>query len=162
MANVNAGVPVRFENNGVILIGANTLLNIKEGTLEWSVPGYEPITHMDRGVLVSVLAGNERPVKGKLDVKYTSLVDTDGVLTALMGTLATNKIKNRLSTGLLFTFGMTVKLYDTPDGITYDQLVFANCFLPDGLSYKAGSGTDHDTLSISFTDLELSPTITKV
>lgn len=160
MANVNAGVPIRFENGGIILIGALTLLNIKEGSMKWDLMGYDAIPHLDRGVLIDVLPGNERPCTLSVAVKYTSLTDADGILPAVMGPLVSGKIKNRTAAGKIFTFPVTVKVFNTPDGATYDQLVFNKCYLPNGLGCQAAAGQEHDTLTLDCTDFELSPDIT--
>lgn len=163
MATLNAGTPVRFENGGVILIGADDILNIQEGTLKWGVKGYEPIPVTDRGVLTDVVAGNERPCEIELEVKYNSIIDTDGLLTKLMGTLASNKVANRTSGGLIFTFELTVRIFAfAGQALPYDQLVFTKCYLPDGLSYSASSGADVDKLSLKLMSHSLSPTIARV
>ncbi len=163
MPSINAGVPVRFEAGGVILIGADDILNVKEGTLKWGVKGYEPLPQTDRGVLTDVVAGNERPCEIEIDVKYTSLVDADGLLPKLMGALATNKIVNRTAGGLIFTFDMTVRLFASAgQPLPYDNIVFTKCYLPDGLSFSAASGTEVDTLSLKLMSHAMSPTITRV
>lgn len=160
MANLNAGTAIRFENGGSILIGSDTLLNIVAGSLEFTISGYEPVLYRDRGVIADPIVGDERPVTGKLSLRYTSPTDTDGVLASIMGALVSTKVKNVTATGKLFTFAMTVKI---PDGLgvaTGDQYVFAKCYT-DGLTVKSSSGADTDTIEFSFTDAENSPALTR-
>jgi len=160
MANLNAGTAVRFNNGGTILIGADTLLNVMEGSLEYQINGYEAGTYRDRGVLQDPIACDEQAVTGKLSLRYTSLLDADSVLASIMGALVGTKVKNVTATGKLFTFAMTVK---TPDGLgvaTGDQAIFAKCYV-DNLSIKTQAGTETDMIEFSFTDNELSPALTR-
>lgn len=169
MPSINAGNPVRFENGGVILIGTDDILAVREGTLTWQVRGLEPIPHMDRGVLTDVYAGNQRPCSISLDIKYTAgttgMVGTgtppSGFLSKVFGALTGGVVNNRDSVGKLFTFSMTVSV---PDGLgvaTGDRYVFTKCYLPDGVSYSAQSGADFDTLSLTLESFSLTPTISR-
>ncbi len=169
MPSINAGNPVKFENGGTILIGADDILSVREGTLSWQVRGLEPIPHMDRGVLIDVYAGNQRPCSISLDIKYTAgttgMIGTGtppgGFLSKILGALTGGLVNNRDSAGKLFTFSLTVRI---PDGLgvaTGDQYVWAKCYLPDGVSYSAGSGADFDTLSLTLESFSPSPTMTR-
>lgn len=162
MANINSGTVVRFENGGILLIGADILLNLVSGSLEWNIPGYEPVMTKDRGVIQDPIPGDERPCSGKLSIRYTGNHYTSEIGAAIMGALVSTKVKNVVSaSGLLFTFPMTVKVPDFLGATVGDQYVFAKCFLENGLEYKTGSGTDTDTLDLSFMDAEASPAITR-
>lgn len=161
MPDINAGHPLRFENGGVVLIGTDSVLNIREGTLKFTAPGYEPIPHMDKGALVSVHAGNERPCRVELDLKYTSTVDANGVLASLTGALVSTKIRNRLSDGQLFTFGLTIRVPDAPGATTGDQYVFEKCYCDNPLDVQCNAGADFDTLRVAITSHALSPAITR-
>ena len=142
MANKNAGTQIRFENGGTILIGADTLLNVEKGTLNFKVPGYTPKQTYDRGQPGPVIAGDLRCCEGGFDLNYTSPIDTDGVLTALVGALVADKIANVTAAGLIYTFSMTVKV---PDGLgvaTGDQYAFTGVYLDPAFDYQAGEDTD--------------------
>ena len=156
MADKNVGAPVRFENGGTVEIATNNILAIVEGSLEYTVPGYEPVLHMDRGVIKDPVVGNERRVTGKLALKYTSLLDSDGVQALLMGALVSTRISNVTAAGLLFTFSMVVKTPDYKGAITGDSVTFGKCSV-DALSIKTKAGAEFDTIEFDFTDHEASP-----
>ena len=160
MADKNSGKQVTFENGGVVLIGSDNLLNIVEGTLNYQVPGRSPIMPMDRGAILDPLPGKQRVVTGSLDVAYTSLIDTDGILPLLVGALVSDKIVG-VSSGALFTFSMTVKIPDYLGATVGDQIVFAKCFLDPLIDYKAAAGDAVDKLTFKFTDCEHSPAFTR-
>ncbi|HZW06978.1 MAG TPA: hypothetical protein VFF65_07625 [Phycisphaerales bacterium] len=159
MANKNAGTQIRFENGGTILIGADTLLNIVKGSLNFKVPGYEPKQTYDRGQPGAVIAGDLRCCEGSLDLSYTSPIDADGVLTALVGALSADKIANVTAAGLIFTFSMTVKV---PDGLgvaTGDQYAFTGVYLDPAFDYQAGD--EVDVLKCAFKCNNGGPAITR-
>jgi len=165
MANLNAGKPIRWENGGKVLIGSDPIKNIVEGTLQYDIPGYEPVPNMDRGELTEIIAGNQRPCRVRLSLKYTGLVESDALLEKLMGPLASNNVANVTNTGELFTFTLTV-VSPKGKGVTgagsANQYVFTKCYLPDGVSYRSAAGTNFDTLELDLVSYDLSPTITAV
>lgn len=158
MANINTGTAVRFDNGGQVLIGADTVLNIVGGTLNFTVPGVMPILYTDRSVLQDPIPGDERPCEGSLDIRYTSAFGADAIAAAVHGALVSGKISPIVSaTGKLYTFDLTVKVMDGAGLATGTSYVFAKCFLDPVMSYKAG--TELDTLSFNFKSASASPTI---
>lgn len=163
MANLNSANALRFQNGGELLIGADSVKQIVSGTLEWDVPGNEPIQVMDRGVLGEVIAGDERPVKGRLSVMLTSKfwIGTDNLLATLMGALVSGAVRNySTTTGLVNTFSMTIKQPGGRGVATGTQFVFSNCYLPNGVSYKPAAGNEPDKLEFDFACASASPVIT--
>ncbi len=162
MASLNAGVPGRFENGGVILIGTDDVLQVVEGTLKWKLRGHESIPQTDRGALTVVVAGNERPCEVEFDIKYTSVFDADAILAKIMGPLVAGKVSNRTNTGEIFTFDLTVRLFAAAgQAFPYDQAVFTKCYLADGIDFSAAAGQDVDKLSLKLMSHSNSPTFSR-
>lgn len=165
MADLNAQRPIRWENGGKVLLGSDAVKNIVEGTLQFDVPGYEPAPNMDRGRLTEVIAGNERPCRVRLTLKYTGAIEANDVLPKLMGALVSNNVDNVTSEGEIFTFTLTVVIPKSKKAAgagTATQYVFAKCYLPDGHQYRAASGTNFDTLELDLVSYDASPSITMV
>ena len=159
MANTNDAQTRRFNNGGIITItplsgSAYIVIYVKDGELEWNVPGKTPIPVMDRGDFKHVLAGSKRPITGKFAIAYTSIAGATDVWTLL----ATDP-----STGLKKQFSMEIKIFTADGAATYDKITFANCFLPDGFQYKADGGDQGpDVITLPFQDQENAPTIVAV
>jgi len=161
MADINTGTALRFENGGEILFGTDKVLNVVEGTLRFTIPGVEPVVYRDRSVLQDPIPGNEREVEGSFDIRYTSACGADAIWAAVHGALVSTKISPIVSaTGKLFTFSMTVKIFDGRGVATGTQYVFSKCYLDPIYSYQAASGTETDKLTLTFKDCEASPAIT--
>lgn len=161
MPDRNIGDVIRFENGGSILVGSDPLINVRSGTLKLKIPGYEPIPHKDRGVLIDVYAGDERACMAEFDLAYTSPYDASGIFAVMMGALTAGIMKNRIAGGKLFTFDMTVRFPDGPEATTGDQYLFNKCYLADGFAVETNSGADFDTLKIAVTSHKFSPTSTR-
>ncbi len=146
MANINANHRV-FEEGGTLTIGADTVLNVIGGTLKWTPGLWEAKELTDRGALKDSRLGSERPTKVEFSVRFTSMV-TAGELYKLLTTKGTS--------GVAKQFSIVAKFKDHIDATTGEQITFAKCVLEaDGLSVSAG--TDFDTLSCKFSDLEANP-----
>lgn len=159
MANTNDAQTRRFNNGGIITItpaggSAYIVILVKDGTLEWTVPGKTPIPVMDRGDFKHVLAGSRRAITGKFAIHYTSIAGN----TDLYKLLATDP-----STGLKMAFTIEVKIFTADGAATYDKITFAACFLPDGIAYKADGGdSGPDELTFAWQDQENAPAIVAV
>jgi hypothetical protein len=138
MANVNSGAWVRFENSGVVLIGADTLLNIVPGSLRVRERQRERIPNMDRGVLGAVTLGDQRQQEIEFQIYRVSASNT---FLATMLPAAT--------TGLETYFSLTVKVADYLGAATGQQWVWASCYAPDGFEQQAGGrGQETDRITI--------------
>lgn len=159
MANTNDAQTRRFNNGGIITItplsgSAYIVILVKDGTLEFTVPGKTPIPVMDRGDFKHVLAGSKRRISGKFAIQYTSIAG----VTDLYTLLATDP-----STGLKKQFSIEIKIFTADGAATYDKITFAACFLPDGIAYKADGGDQGpDELTFAWEDQENAPTIVAV
>lgn len=164
MANLNTGSPIRFPNGGVILIGADTLINLAENAGELSVrPGMrEGRLHFDRGTMTHINAGNERPTEWRLRVKVVASTMADAsasLLSKFVGAYATNKIVNLDGSGGLFKFNMTIKIPDNLQATTGQQIALANCWVNEPPEYVPGE--EYDVLALAGLALESSPTFTR-
>ena len=160
MANLNAGTPLKFENGGIINFATDVLLAVVEGTGKIVIPVNEPMPHMDRGVLTSVVAGNQRMCEVEFDVKCTGgATGVPAFFDKLMGAKATNKMSNVTAAGLIFTFPMTIKVPDYLGAATGWSYAFTACYAESGLDIQFAAGTNFDTLKVKLKCNETSPTI---
>lgn len=154
MANINSGAPIRFENGGILQLGStpDTVLNLVAGTMEIDIPGREVIQHKDRGQLQSsaLVPGDQRPCMIRFNVFYAPNQLAGGAFRQL--------VKQSITTGIVNTFQVIVKVPDYDGAATGDKYVFAKCFLADGEKIKMSSGQNFDHMELEMTDFEADPT----
>jgi hypothetical protein len=157
MANINSGVPIRFENGGILTLtesggSADTVLLIEAGTLTFKPGGREAIVYKDRGTLAtSAVEGDERPTEVSFDIKIApgAFVDSGQVFKrlAVVG-----------SSGVSAKFSVVVSFPDARGAIVGDRITFAHCVLQEQPEYTAGGENDGlDHLKIKMIDLEAFP-----
>lgn len=162
MPDRNTGIPVQFHNGGVILVGADDILNVVSGTMTYKIPGRTPRPQMSKGAIVDVLPGDERQCELSLDINYTgTATGFGGLLPLVMGALVSTRVANVTAAGRLFTSSITVRIPDFVGAAVGDQYVFAKCYLANGVEFTAGSGEQHDTIKATFMDAEASPAISR-
>jgi hypothetical protein len=152
MAATNTGTPIRWENGGVlrIIVGmAESEFDlVEEGSINWQSGLREGIVIGDRGELVSVKSGNERPSTISFDTKLgnTTFATVLGTLmkpadTAGQKTLFTVEIEYSVGSGTNTSLGVR----------------FADCWMPDGEQFSAGGAGAVDTASFTLNSLKTEP-----
>ncbi len=145
MGNINTS-PWIFENGGSLDIadgGSNIVLNIVEGTLEWTPMHYENVKWKDRNVLQLPQQG--APIAGTMrcEVRCGELSGSGSLYAKLM-TAAT--------AGAVEIFSTVVIKRPTYRGSgTFETLTFTNCYLDTSQlpTFRAGQGSDHDRLTFA-------------
>lgn len=152
MPNVNQGLPIRLEANGVIqLVDGVTeydIFALEPGTVEIHPGFYEPLTYKDRGEQQPPLEGDEQLSTVRLTLKLTTLQASEvyAILTS------------RASDGKMKLFSFVAKWKDTKHGGTYEVATIANCFLSNGAPVIRTSDR-FDLLEIEMMSIEPLPAI---
>ena len=158
MANINSGMPIRWENGGTITIeefgGAtpDTIINVEAGTLRFKAGGREAIIYKDRGALQAAPPeGDERPTEVDIDVKVAPTVFT-----------GTDQIWKRLvvagTAGATPRFILVCRFPAYRGSATGDQLTFANCVMQEFPELQTGGENNGlDMIRLRFLDLEAFP-----
>ncbi len=138
MANVNSGLIKRFENGAIVLVGADTLLNIVPGSVVIRHRQRERVPNRDRGVLTDITVGDQRPQEIEFQLWVTPDTDT---LMATMNPAAT--------AGAETFFQLTISEPSYLGAATGDRWVFNRCYMPDGFDKQAGGeGQDKDRVTV--------------
>ncbi len=153
MADINATANIiRFNDGGVIKIGTKFLLNIQDGSLQFTPGLWEPLPIMDRDAHVDVpRRGAERSTELSVDVKFTSAATATELYAYLVQSGTGGKI---------FNFPVEIGYKTNKDSTGGEKLVFAKCYLKT--SPQIQSGTDWDILKLQLTDHEAKPTASTV
>ena len=115
------------------------------------MPGTEAIPTSDRGVLGSVYDGDQRQCTLQLDVWFTAASLDANELLALLTTASSDGLKPTVDLRAIF--------YDAgQQGGAGISLTFANCYLPDGYSGRAASGSEMDRITLSLVSNSTGPT----
>lgn len=150
MANINAGQERKFENGGAIIIGADNVLKVREGTVRWTWGGRQPMPQMDRGVLGNVLEGNDYRGTLEFSIKYTGGITASEVVGLFLGAGTAGITKQQ---------NVKVRIADHRGATTGEEFTFDNCFLAEGgLDYQAASGLEVDFLTLRLTFNTTGPT----
>lgn len=154
MADTNTGTAIRWDNGGVLRVingmTESEFLLVREGTLTFQEGLREGIIISDRSQLVSVKSGNERPSTISFDLQLGNTT-LQTVLSTLLHpadvagqkTLFTIEIEYSVASGTNTTHGVR----------------FAECWLPDGVSFSAGGAGDTDTVSFTLNSLSTTATM---
>lgn len=138
MPAINAGLPVRFENGGVLTLTisatAYTISNIVGGSIEFVEPSYEEIEYKDRGLQQQPGLGDQRLGMLKCTCQATTFAASD----------LRDRLKTAGSAGKVYEFDSII--FDVPayrgasTGMRYTAL--GASLKVDTLKYKAGSEWD--------------------
>lgn len=154
MADKNNGTPLRWENDGTILIGSSghNVLFVEKGSVEVEEGGYENFPIMDRGVFTGdVIAGDERPSRLNFSVKVTSATFTTASDLYQL-------LKQTIAGGKITTFPVALEFPDTKGASTGQKATFNNCFIDGSLPISAGQASGMDMLRFSLMSLDAQPT----
>jgi len=145
MGNINS-TPLSFENGGSLDIAdgsSNIVLNIVEGTLEWTPTMYEQLEWDDRNV--PQLPQQGAPIRGTMrcEVRCGELSGAGSLYAKLM-TAATAGALEIFST-------VVVKRPSYRGSGTFETLTFTNCYLDTSQppTFRGGQKTDHDRLTFA-------------
>lgn len=138
MANQNAGGHVRFENDGIILIGADEVKNLVPGSLRIKRMQRERIPNKDRGTLGAVTVGDQRAQEIEFRVYRTA--NTEAMLALLFPAA---------SSGYEAFFTTTIKVPNYQGATAGKSSVFNQCYLPEGIEEQmSGEGASIDEITI--------------
>ena len=148
MANANSTVR-RIENGGTLDLTvsgtAYTILNIKDGTLEFEPGMYERVNYKDRGVNQTPLEGDEMLGKLSLTVRCGAKQGADSLYAKLL---------TAGSSGLAFLFtSLVVKWPDSRGASTGESATFSNLWLaepPKFTGASSGQGLDELSFTMNF------------
>lgn len=154
MTDVNTGTPLRWENSGLIKIGATpyTPLWIEAGSLKFRRGIRKPITLMDRGMVKSsVLSGDQQVSTLEFAVKPSKLGMTGA--SDLLAVLRPDD-----SAGLKATYTVVVDIPDGDGASTGTRATFLYCCLAEDPEYQARSGDNPDVVNIKLVSADPNPT----
>ena len=149
MPNYNTGDQIRFDNGGKIFFGTTAtptdeIINIVPGSVKHGPMPREAIQTKDRGVLGSVIVGDQRPQVIEFQVYRTAL--TSALLAALKPA-DTNGAKT-----LLY---VTIRYYDYLGAATGDEWKYTKVYMPDAEDQDANAeGPNLDIVTIRLLSAE--------
>jgi hypothetical protein len=126
--------PIRFEAGGVLNINDGTtdytVVALEPGTVEMQDGGYEPLPYHDRDELQDPYEGAERPSTFKCQVKFSGGTGA--------ADLHKHVVTRDTSTGKMKLYTITVKIPDYKGAITGKQASCAKMFLVARPGIKMG------------------------
>lgn len=166
MAVLNQGNKRSWVNGGSVGIGADTIENIRNGTLSFTEGLREKMMQRDKNKISGApIPGQERPctVKVELDIERTG-----GLLEILNAMLGSPDGDGRHSgvdsaTGLTKVFSLTIKIPDHETATVGDQYVWDKAYLnaPPDVTMGTGEGDNFDRVTLDIETVDASPKKTR-